>query len=70
MKNVPILRKLDRSRVVSSTKILNAGKFAHLMIDLGYRAGYTGKLSPYAVRRGHGNTIDRQWSPLNLTIQG
>jgi hypothetical protein len=60
MKNVPILRQLDRSRVVSSTKILPAGKFANMMIDLGYRAGYTGKFSPYAVRRGHGNTIDRK----------
>ena len=60
MKNIPILRRLDRSRVVSSTKILPAGKFAHMMIDLGYRAVYTGKFSPYAVRRGHGNTIDRK----------
>jgi hypothetical protein len=49
MKNVPLLRQLDRSRVVSRTKILPAGKFAHMMIDLGYRAGYTGKFSPYAV---------------------
>lgn len=60
MKNVPILRKLDRSRAISPTKILPAGKFAYLMIDLGWRAGYTGKFSPYAMRRGHGNAIDRQ----------
>jgi hypothetical protein len=60
MKNVPLLRQLDQSRVVSRTKILSAGKFAHMMIDLGYRAGYTGRFSPYAIRRGHGNTIDRQ----------
>lgn len=60
MKNVPILRQLDRSRVISDTKILPAGKFAYMMIDLGYRAGYTGKFSLYAVRRGHGNTIDRK----------
>ena len=60
MRNVPILRQLDRSRVISDTKILPAGKFARMMIDLGFRAGYTGKFSPYAVRRGHGNTIDSQ----------
>lgn len=60
MKSVPILRTLDRSRVISPMKILSAGKFAHLMIDLGWRAGYTGKFSPYAMRRGHGNAIDRE----------
>ena len=60
IKNVPILRQLDRSRVVSSTKILPTRKFAYMMIDLGHCAGYTGKFSPYAVRRGHGNTIDRK----------
>jgi hypothetical protein len=60
IKNVPILRQLDRSRVVLSTKILPARKFANIMIDLGYCVGYTRKFSPYAVRRGHGNTIDRK----------
>ncbi|KAM0714188.1 hypothetical protein Q7P37_009975 [Cladosporium fusiforme] len=59
MKNVPILRTLDRSRSVSPMKILLAGKFACLMIDLGWRAGYTLKFSPYAMRRGQNNAIDR-----------
>lgn len=70
MKQVPILRTLDRSRVISQTKILPAGKFAQSMIDLGHRAGHTGKFSPYAVRRGHGNTIDRELRSLKLTRRG
>lgn len=65
MRNVPILRQLDRSRVISDTKILPAGNFARMMIDLGFRAGYTGRFSPYAVRRGHGNTIDSQLNWIN-----
>ncbi|KAM0719003.1 hypothetical protein Q7P37_004908 [Cladosporium fusiforme] len=69
MKNVPILRTLDRSRSVSPMKILPAGKFACLMIDLGWRAGYTGKFSPYAMRRGHGNAIDRAMSAVQRRRQ-
>lgn len=69
MKSVPILRTLDRSRVISPMKILPAGKFAHLMIDLGWRAGYTGKFSPYAMRRGHGNAIDRELAHLKTDYQ-
>ena len=60
MKNVPILRQLDRSRVILDTKILPARKFAYMMIDLSYCARYTRKFSPYAICRRHSNTIDRK----------
>lgn len=68
MAKIPILRRLEVNRSISSDKILPAEKFSDLMKELGQRAGYTGEFLPYSVRRGFGNTIDRKSKSTNSLV--
>jgi len=66
MKKVPVLRRLQVNRTISPNLIVPAERLSLMMKELGHRAGYTEDFVPYAIRRGFGNTIDRESIPRNL----
>lgn len=61
MTEVPVFRRSDgRGKSISDHKILQAIRLGQLMEDLGNRAGYFERFTPYCTRRSHGNVIDRK----------
>jgi hypothetical protein len=60
----PILRSCDKRGKVSATKIWTSDALAKCMTELGWRAGYKGRLQPYSFQRGHGNGLDRELTML------
>lgn len=60
-KDLPVFRRAGRSlKDVHTETILNGGRIATMMTELGYRAGYQAKLGTYSLRRGFGNQLDRE----------
>lgn len=59
MRHVPVLREVECRFKLAPTKILTATKLCDQMTSLAARAGYKGRLTPYSIRRGHGNILDR-----------
>lgn len=55
---MPIFRRANPSGSISEDSILTATTLAKYLQQLGERAGYQDRLTPYAFRRGHGNTLD------------
>lgn len=63
---VPIFRRTTSSGSVSVDEILTATTLAKYLQQLGERAGYKERLTPYAFRRGHGNVLDSTESPNTM----
>ena len=58
-RELPILRGIDCRNHLSPTRIMTADQLNTHMTKLASRASYQGRLNPYAIRRGHGNILDR-----------
>ncbi|KAH9828465.1 Protein of unknown function (DUF3435) [Teratosphaeria destructans] len=58
-KNLPILRRIDRSDNVSVSEIMTADQLCKHLTRLGWRAGYEENLGTYSFRRAFGNQLDR-----------
>ena len=59
-RKLPIIRGHTTRGKLSPIRILTASNLAKLLTELGWRAGYKDKLGTYALRRGHGNQLDRK----------
>ena len=59
MANVPVLRRLTEAGEVSDRLVLTSDTVEAQLSALGKRAGYKEPLTPYAIRRGHGNKLDQ-----------
>lgn len=62
MRDIPILRSIQRDRTVSQTRILNTDRLTKLMRELGDRAGYRDTLSPLALRIDGRDMLDGKYT--------
>lgn len=59
-KGLTLIRKMRKNDYSISDDLLSAISIGKYIVDMGQRAGYRERITPYAFRRGFANGIDRE----------